>query len=724
MRGAVGVFTGVSCLGLCLAGCLASTVLADSRPPHWTIPRLDGPVHADGVLSEAQYHEAFSWTNFVETSPRENVPPDYRTRMMLFSTKTALVIAIVCDDPRPEEIRRQRYRRDEAFGSEHVEVFLDPHGEAKQAVYVGVTSANDVVDGLSDSAQGIDIGYDFIFHHGARITSSGWTAEIVIPFCSLSFPRGDRGRFLLSVSRIVPRRDSVLINMLPYRRDSDDPRNGKAYLDLDLTGVQAARTLHFLPSWAGSVHRESDSRQVRRGAGGRAGLTAIWTPRSDTKFKATLHPDFSEVEADGVYQEINNRYPVFIPEKRPFFLEGSESFETPLMLFYSRMMVAPDWGMRVSHRGHRLGLFGMLVHENDVPASRFGIDGEHDGVSWGVARSTVGIGDAGSFIGATATWRRFGESVNSVVAVDGVHQGEHLYVQWQAAWSREGESAFRRRGTGVSIGASYTWNQYLSSSVGFLRLSPEFRADAGFVPWVDERILSATQRFQYEPREHVGFFRSVAASMTVSADHTTEGELVSRDWSVTAEALGPHETSLLCSTRRQKEGFAGVTLPKAWRSACRIDWNEHPSFSPFVSYRRGRSVLYTSAPRLVSDEYRQFGLRSRPGRLSVAVSSTSWRFGSGVSARRQDSWQSDLEFVWNGRLSLSVFATLNKIRLDDLGMKIRQSTMNVLVTYRVNAFSAVYAGANLGSRHDWAPAWMLDDEFENQQVFAKMQWYF
>jgi len=65
---------------------------------------------------------------------------------------------------------------------------------------------------------------------------------------------------------------------------------------------------------------------------------------------------------------------------------------------------------------HRLGLFGMLVHENDVPANRFGIDGEHDGVSWGVARSTVGIGDAGSFVGATATWRRFGESVNSVVA--------------------------------------------------------------------------------------------------------------------------------------------------------------------------------------------------------------------------------------------------------------------------------------------------------------------
>ena len=699
-------------------------VVALAAPPTWDVPRLEGPVRADGILSEPQYREAFTWEGFVETSPRDNAVPAWRTRLYLFSTREALVVAMECLDPAPEKIRRQRYGRDEIAGSEHVEVLLDPHGEAKQALLLAVTPENDVADALEDLGTGaVDLGFDLLFEHGARVTENGWTVEIVLPFSSFRFPTGPRGRFLLGVTRIVPREDDVTIGMLPERRGSEDPREGMAYLLVDLRDVGTSRTFHWIPAWVGSLRRTRSGGESDRSLGGHGSLTLSWVPRSDTEVKATFRPDFSDVEADGVYQQVNNRYPVYLPEKRPFFLDGSESFRTPFRLYWSRMIVAPDWGLRVSHRGRRVGLYGLVARENGVPGERFGDAGSGD-VTWAVARGTLALGERGSYLGGMVTHRSFGGSGGTVLSADGLVKGRHLTLSWQGARSRVDGPEGAVTGTAVTASGLFSWNRYLWTSARYYRISPGFRAEAGYVPWVDEEEVGVSQGLDYEPQEKVGFLRRLNVQASVHRKETTGGELVDRGWSGSVFAEGPRLVDASCTFSRTREGYGGREFPRADLLACGFQWSEHPSFVPFASFERGEGVLYSSDPRLVDLRSRSVGFARRRGRARFQLSSSAWRFGQGAQQRRQVGWEGEFQFVWSERTELRVFATLNRLRMEDLGYYGRFVTVNVLGTWRLNPFSSVYVGLNLDNRDDRLPAWSYEEESRRRQLFVKVQWYF
>lgn len=201
--------------------------LSAGEMPTWKVPRLSGDVKADGAMHEPQWEKAFSWQGFVEVNLREKAAPSRQTQLLLFTTDWALVIGLRCQDPSPGEIRRQRMGRDEGGGVDVVGILLDPTGEAKQALYLGLSVAGDVNDGFIDLALGaLSLSYDALFSHGARLASTGWEAELVIPFTSLSFaPKGDN-RMLLGVSRLVPRGDFEVLSLLPVDRASQDPRGG------------------------------------------------------------------------------------------------------------------------------------------------------------------------------------------------------------------------------------------------------------------------------------------------------------------------------------------------------------------------------------------------------------------------------------------------------------------------------------------------------------------
>ena len=71
-----------------------------------------------------------------------------------------------------------------------------------------------------------------------------------------------------------------------------------------------------------------------------------WIPNADTAFDAAINPDFSQVESDTAAISTNQRFAIFFPEKRPFFLEDTELFSTPIQAVYTRTITAPRWGLR------------------------------------------------------------------------------------------------------------------------------------------------------------------------------------------------------------------------------------------------------------------------------------------------------------------------------------------------------------------------------------------
>ncbi len=627
---------------------------------------------------------------------------------------------MVAFDPDPSTIRRPRARRDEPTQADRVEILLDPQGEAKQGLFIAVSAAGDVVDGTYDVAS-FDSSYDFLFDHAARVTPEGWQAEIAVPFSSLRFSPAKESRWLFMLTRFIVRNDTEVVAMLPQNRDSQDPRDGMAYLLLDTSGARAARVLHLVPTWVGSHLRETDGDSETR-ASGELGLTAEWSPQPQTLVKGTFRPDFSQVEADDTYQKINNRYPVFIAEKRPFFLEGSESYATPIQLFYSRKIVQPEWGLRLSHRQEKLGIFALVAQEQSVPGERFGMTTDRHTAFWGILRGTWALDEAGSFLGATVTAREFAGSWNRVFSLDGVASGEKLNLRWQVAGSHTAGGEGDENGTAARIEARMRWSQFWQTSVTAYRISPDFRADAGFVPRLDREFARVEQRFTYKPQEKLGLLRDAALGAWGWGERTTRHELVSQGAGLFASVTLPRQIFASCNGSRSTEVFLQTRFSGLWDVSCSASWGQYPWFQPSGSVTRGREILYGREPRVGPSESWAASMQSEWGAFSASASRFAYAFAG--NTRTQESWQASLAYIFSDRLNAKLFLVDDTLSFRDFGLRVKSRSINALLTYRVNVFSAVYLGANLALDKSAELPPVAWERLQQQQVFAKVSWYF
>ncbi|MCG6963796.1 MAG: DUF5916 domain-containing protein, partial [Acidobacteria bacterium] len=487
--------------------CLTTTAAAAVQMPTWKVPYVPGPVKVDGKLDDPAYAKAFRWDHFVQIDPGDNTPPSRKSVLYLFSTDDALIVGVRCFDPHPEQIWRTRYRRDQ-YMDEHLEILLDAFGAAKQAYFLAITPMNDVTDGTYDLASGdLNLDFDIVFDHAAIIDREGWSAEIRIPFASINYlQRGGGGSWYFSLTRFIPRKFFEGDSAVPSSRSSSDPLD--SFARIIVTHVPAARTQgqwRVIPSEV--VSRVDTRTQEETGPStsgvstqGAFGVTGEWMPSSRTSLKGTINPDFSQVEADDTYQRINNRYPVFFSEKRPFFMDGMESFNTPIDLLDTRNIVKPELGVKLSTKGKRLGLYGISALEQDVPAERFGLNGGPRDTWWHVLRATWGTRPKGSFIGAMVTERDFGSDFNRVISMDGVQRFGRLTATYQGAVSQTGSEGDTDSGNGGSLALNYKWSRYFTTSVYYDVLSPGFRADSGYLARVDFRSYQLVQDFYYRPR--------------------------------------------------------------------------------------------------------------------------------------------------------------------------------------------------------------------------------
>ncbi|MFN3412821.1 MAG: DUF5916 domain-containing protein [Thermoanaerobaculum sp.] len=439
--------------------------------------------------------------------------------------------------------------------------------------------------------------------------------------------------------------------------------------------------------------------------------------------KATWRPDFSQVEADDTYQKVNNRYPVFIREKRPFFLEGAESFATPLSLFYSRKIVQPEWGVKLSHRGERLGLFAVLAQEQAVPAERFGLVGQEKRATWGVFRGTWALDSSGSFVGTTITLRNFGGySTNYVFALDATKQGERLTGTFQAALSQTSTNGRAVSGAAFTANANYRWNQYWRTGIWAEMISPDFQADAGFLPDTDRRRFRLQQDYTYLPKQTAGFLRSVNAAVAFTSVRSTGGALKWEGASGYAVVTVPHQITFFVNPSFGREGFAGREFDRIWSVSFAGQWREHKSFQPFASVSKGRELVYGAQPFAGGSQGWEVGLTSAFGPWSASVMRSRYRFGD--ETRAQDSWQVEVTHVFSESWSAKVFLVDDALRFADWDLAFRSRFVNALFTYRLNPFSAVYLGANMALEKEGELPRTEWRDTKTEQIFVKLSWYF
>lgn len=320
----------------------------DFRGAEIRISRAAGPIAIDGDLGDAGWAGASRVETFYETNPGDNVPPKVRTVGRLAYDEKFLYASLECDDPEPAKIRAPFSQRDVlGGGTDYGGIILDTRNDGRTAILFLANPRGIQYDAVTDDGNE-DSSPDFFWDAAGRITATGWNLEIRIPFSSLRYDRADPQTWGILLYRNRPRdfRYQMFSARLPRGRNcfvcSENVLTG-------LEGLPPGGNLVVAPYATAS--RETVPREDGTGSAARpveldGGFDVKWTPSAGVALDGTLNPDFSQIESDVARIDVNERFALFYPEKRPFFLEGVDLLSTPVQAVYTRSVTAPRWGLR------------------------------------------------------------------------------------------------------------------------------------------------------------------------------------------------------------------------------------------------------------------------------------------------------------------------------------------------------------------------------------------
>ncbi len=311
--------------------------------------RTPAPPRIDGRLDDLVWRLAEPFDAFVQISPDEGAPPSEPTEVRVLFDDRALYVAVRCRDSRPAEIVRPMGRRDNPPVSDQVYVILDPSHDHETGYVFGLTAGGILQDGVIYEDDRTSWDWDGVWEGRVTVDAGGWSAEFAIPLAVLRFPdsrvqtwgfgvrRELARRREVSSTAFVPRNARGLISRLGHLEGMTDL---VPHSHLELAPYAAAR-LALRPQ-----HLDPSRPQPRLAdAIFDGGLDLKWAPSRGLSLVGTLNPDFGQVEADEVVQNLTT-YEIHFPEKRPFFNEGLQLFQpvgmgdddvpVPQQLFYSR----------------------------------------------------------------------------------------------------------------------------------------------------------------------------------------------------------------------------------------------------------------------------------------------------------------------------------------------------------------------------------------------------
>jgi hypothetical protein len=531
-------------LWLALAPSVAAAQSALAGDPI-QIVRTTGAITIDGELSDDGWRSATRIDKWFETNPRNNVEPDVSNLGFLAYDDRFFYAGFEFGDPDPAAIRAPLGDRDNVPGfTDYAGVILDTRGDGKSAMMMLANARGIQYDAITDDSSGEDSSPDFFWDSATRITARGWTLEIRIPFSSLRYRHVDPQTWGILLYRNRPRDFRYQIFSAPL------PRGGNCFICrsntlLGLERLPSGGHLVAAPYFsAGTTARPQGgpgSPLVRDPVNPEGGVDMKWMPNADHVLDFTANPDFSQVESDTAQISANERFALFFPEKRPFFLEGVDLFATPLQAVYSRTITAPGWGGRAT--GQARGVRYTALFADDDGGGSIIVPGS-DGSSFApqefastafVARLKRDIGL--SFVSLLVTDReaRAGGGHNRVAGPDfqwRLSGSDVVTGQWIFSHTKTPDRPDLAEGwTGATLAGNaghVSWNHSttrLDWFAQFRDVSDEFRAEAGFMPQVGYKEIFGYAGWTVRPR---GFVSRVRPFFTVMRQTDRDGAQIAR----------------------------------------------------------------------------------------------------------------------------------------------------------------------------------------------------
>ena len=313
-------------------------IMTKANTPELTPTRVNGnaPV-IDGDLSDPiwQRDDLDFARDFIQREPDEGIAATESTLVAVAYDDHALYFAYWCYDDNPEEIDRQLVRRDRWGESDIVTVRLDPYHDHQTGYRFDLSAAGVQRDCRLYNDDWTDYSWDGVWMSGVKAQPWGWSAEIMIPFHCLRFTEKEEHTWGMNVTRYISRR-----NESPWWAFSPSAEHGFVSKFGHLTGlkgIKPSRHLEFLPYAVSGIETEpkDDGNPDGRDYIRNVGFDLKYGISSNLILDAAINPDFGQVELDRPVLNLS-AYETYYEEKRPFFLEGANLFDTRYSLFYSR----------------------------------------------------------------------------------------------------------------------------------------------------------------------------------------------------------------------------------------------------------------------------------------------------------------------------------------------------------------------------------------------------
>jgi len=472
------------------------------------IPRFEETAKIDGALDEPVWSRAAVLTGFSQYRPVDGRPADDSTAVLVWYAGDAIYFGIRAYEAHGHVVRATLADRDNIDADDRIEILLDTYLDHRRAVMfavnpLGVQEDGVWSDGVGAGAAGgpsaggrfdatINLNPDYVYESRGHVTDWGYEVEVRIPFKSLRYQSGDPQDWGIQIVRET-QHSGYEATWTPAVRANASFLIQSGRL-VGLTALHRGLVLDLTPEFTTKVDGAPappgyDYRGTPEAAG-----NLRWGVTQNLSLTATAHPDFSQVEADIGQVTLNERFALFYPEKRPFFLEGLEQFDTPNQLIYTRRIVQPVFGAKLAGKVGGLGIAYLSAVDNQ--------DQSATGANpiYNLLRLRRDLGPS-STIGLAYTDRIDGDAYNRVLGVD-------ARVVWRNVWFSSVQLAGSWTRDPTASGAGKLWQVVFGDRTGraygnhfeLLGIEQSFQDTSGFVNRTDIVAGRTFNRFSWYGR--------------------------------------------------------------------------------------------------------------------------------------------------------------------------------------------------------------------------------